>query len=147
MSYILIIFILLSSDKGICHFQFTNGNSRKNKNIKIYYAPKGLYKKNRRRSNCVLLIFYMGLGNVYLTYNIIAVFLRFWELENVLSHEGTLQRETNEVKLFSIYVLFGVGKRILDFQFTHGFLPFRELENVHPLKGLCKSNTKGGIIE
>ena len=71
--------------------------------------------------------------------------IRLFEILNVLSPEGTAIAEPKVVQLFLLmfyppkglckadteggpivftYVLFWVRKRILDFQFTGGFLPF-----------------------
>ena len=64
-----------------------------------------------------------GLVRVYWTFNLQTVFFLF-EPPECLSPGGTLQSRARRWSIVFTYVLFWVRKRILDFQFTGGLLPF-----------------------
>ena len=78
--------------KGTCLFE----------TLKKFYPPKGLCKENRRRSNCVLLMFYfLELGNVDWTFNLHTVFCHFSNLKMFYPPKGLCKPEPNGVHLDS----------------------------------------------
>ena len=89
---------------------------------------------------------YFVLGNVYWTFNLLAVFCLFETLKMFYPPKGLYKADTEGGPIVFTHVLFCVWKPILDFQFTDGFLPFWDLGNVYPPKGFCKADTEGGPI-
>ena len=85
-----------------------------------------------------LLMSYFVLGNVYWTFNLQAVFCLFETLKMFFPRRDSAKQKPKEVQLF-LLVLFSVRKRIYDCQFTDGFLPFWDLENVLSPQGTLQS--------
>ena len=76
-----------------------------------------------------LLMSYFGLGNVYWTFNLLAVFCLFENLKMFYPPKGLCKADTEGGPIVFTYVLFWVRKRILDF--FHGrFLAFFNFPNV-----------------
>ena len=71
-----------------------------------------------------LLMSYFVLGNVYWTFNLQTVFCLFETFKMFYPPKGLCIADTEGGPIVFAYVLFCVRKRILDFQFTFGFLSF-----------------------
>ena len=111
----------------------------------MFYPPKGLCRAEYpRRSNCFYLCFFV-LGNVYWIFNLLTVF-RLFETFKIYLPKGLCKADTEWGPIVFTYVIFWVRKRILDFQFTDGFLPFWNHENVLSPKGTLRSRTRMGSI-
>ena len=87
---------------------------------------------------------YFGLGNVYWTFNLQAVFCLFETLKMFYPPKGLCKADTEGGPIVFTYVLFCVRKRILDFQFTCGFLPFWDPPNVLSPGGTLQSRARKG---
>ena len=71
-----------------------------------------------------LLMSYFVLGNVYCTFNLLAVLCLFETSPMFYPSKRRLLADSSRGPIVFTYVLFCLRKRILDFQFTNGFLPF-----------------------
>ena len=94
--------------------------------FKTFIPRRDSAKQIPKEVQLFLLMSYFGLGNVYLTFNLLAVFCLFETSKMFYPPEGLCASKVPKmVQLFFTYILFfGARKRILDFQFTDGFLPF-----------------------
>ena len=91
----------------------------------MFSPPKGRLLADSSRSNCFLLMYELvGLGRVYWTFNLPAVFYLFETFKMSYLPKGRLLADSSKGPIVFTYVLFCLRKRILDFQFTAGFLPF-----------------------
>ena len=79
------------------------------------------------------------LGNVYWTLNLGAVFCLFDTLKMFYARKGLCKADTEGGPIVFTYVLFCLGKRILDFHFTGGNPPFSNLQNVLSPEGTLHS--------
>ena len=138
-------------------FALTRCNFGINFRLSNHNVPLGSstnpYARGRRLSFWV--------GNVYWTFKIRIFHRPFWDLENVLSPEGTSACRLQRGPFVFTYVLFCVRKRILDFFFSVAVIRLFEvlkifvfvslanrsfrwsLENVLSPKGLCKAELNG----
>ena len=66
----------------------------------------------------------VGVGNDTGGFNLQTVFCLFETLKMFYPPKGICEADTEGGPIVFTYVLFWVRKRILDFQFTDGFLPF-----------------------
>ena len=124
--------------KRILDFQFTGGF--------LFLRPRKCFIPRRDSAEqspkvvqLFLLMSYFGLGNVHWTFNLRAVFCLFETSKMFDPPEGLCRAEPEGGPIVFTNVLFWVRKRILDFQFTDGFLPFLDLENVLSPEGTLQS--------
>ena len=71
-----------------------------------------------------LLMSYFGLGNVYWTFNLQAVFFLFETLKIFYPPEGLCTAEPERGPIVFTLHFIGVGRGTGGFQFMGGFLPF-----------------------
>ena len=136
--------------KRILDFQFTGGflpfwdlenvlspggtlqsRARKGSNcFYLFFPRRDSAKQIPKEVQLFLLMSYFGLGNVYWTFNLQTVFCLFETLKMFYPPKGLCKADTEGGPIVFAYVLFWVRKRILDFQFISGFLPFWDPPNV-----------------
>ena len=92
--------------------------------LPMFHSPQGAAKAAPRVVQLFLLKFDFGLGNVYWTFNLLAVFSFFESSKIFYPPKGLCKADTEGGPIVFTYVLFCVRKRILVFQFTGGLLPF-----------------------
>ena len=91
---------------------------------KCFIPRRDSAKQIPKELQLFLLMSYFGLGNVYWTFNLLAFFCLFETPRMFYPPKGLCKADTEGGLIVFTYVLFWVSKRILDFQFTDGFLPF-----------------------
>ena len=117
---IVFAYVLFCVRKSILDFQFTSGFLPfwELENVSSEETLESKYRQ------LFLPMSYFGLENVYWTFNLSAVFCLFETLKMFYPPEGLCRAEPERGPIVFTFVLFWVRKRILDFQFTDGFLPF-----------------------
>ena len=90
----------------------------------MFYPPQGLCKEDTEGGQLFLLMYYFVLGNVYWTFNLQTAFCFFETPRMFYPPEELCRAEPEGGPIVFTYVLFWVRKRMVDFQFTNGFLCF-----------------------
>ena len=112
----------------------------------IFIPRRDSAKQIPKEVQLFLLMSYFGLGNVYWTFNLQAVFCLFETLKMFYPPKGLCKADTKGGPIVFTYVLFCLRKRILDFHFTGGNPSFWNLQNVLSPEGTLRSRTRMGSI-
>ena len=90
----------------------------------MFYPPKGLCKADTEGSPIVFTYVLFGLGNVYWTFNLLAVFC-FFETPRMFYHPvGLCGAEPERGPIVFTLHFIGVGRGTGGFKFTGGFMLF-----------------------
>ena len=90
---------------------------------------------------------YFVLGNVYLTFNLPAVFCFFETLRMFYPREGLCAAEPERGPIFFTLHFIGVGRSTGGFKFTAGERLFETLKMFYPPKGrLLADSSRGSIV-
>ena len=142
---IVFTYVLFCVRKRILDFQILNLQSAFLRPPECFIPRRDSAEQSPKGVQLFLLMFYFGLGNVYWTFNLQSVFCLFETSKMFSPPEGLCRAEPEGGPIFFTYVLFWVRKRILDFQFTGGFFPFGDLENVLSPGGTLQSRARKGF--
>ena len=80
------------------------------KNVVLFIPRRDSAKQIPKEVQLFLLMSYFGLGNVYWTFNLQAVFCLFETLKMFYPPKGLCIADTEEVQLFLLMSYFGYGK-------------------------------------